>query len=472
MKSLFLCLLLFLSFAAEALSQTCCQRNVGTEIAFPYDVNSQIYNDMGYIGTGSGWDEVFLSIEHGGGPSLKCPRIDLFEMNPIKPPPVPHNLDYRFSGRFAVTGDGSPPRGYSVTLNVSLIDVGRGAAVKSGTSSWTCVPREAGYCLKMRLQKTRELAKTFQPLDKIIYDYERIPETLTVKLEKDPILAGEEMKIILTDIKDIDSKPSQPWQRILVKAEKGKILNGESYGEFKVFKVGNGTVEIEYKAPNECKNTVETITILNSCSIKPDLPPYPEREITKKKFDIFCVEGKIKIEEDWSSLPANPINPRSGMSPPQCAYTEGPINKTPGWITFRLRPTKDPCMYEVVEFDKTPSVYNERYIPANRKCCDYKYHSQKNYKLTSDGTGKTIVDFRNNPARPLSVYISNTQSYTAECLNFPLMPKIDYSGDWDLHNNAWPLKNGFVDDIRSAKFELVIDDKEVEKLRNRCKKGK
>jgi len=457
-----------------ALSQTCCWRNVGTEIIFPYDVHSKIYDDMGYIGTDSGWDEVFLSREHGGSPSLHCPRINLVEMNPVKPPPIPPKLDYKFSGKYSVTGDGSAPRGYSVTLSVALIDVGRGATVKSGTSSWTCAPREAGYCRTVRLQKTRELAKTFQPLDKIIYDYERIPETLAVKLEKETVFAGEEMKITLSDIKDINSKPSQPWQRILVKAEKGGILNGEPYQEFKVFHVGSGSLEIAYRAPDTCKSDAETITIMNSCSIKPDLPPYPEGGIAKKSFDIFCVEGKIKIEEDWSSLPANPLNPRSGMSPPVCAYKEGPTSKTAGWITFRLQRTKDTCVYEVVERDNAPSLYEERLIPAKR-CCDYKYRSSKTYKLSSDGARHLFVNFRNNPARPFSVRISNQQSYTAECLNAPPsspMRKIEYSGDWDLHNNSWPLKNGYRDDIGSTSFELVIDDREVERLRDRCKKGK
>ncbi len=61
---------LTLFIPSESLSKTCCQRNVGTKILFPYDRDSKVYNDMGYIGTESGWDEVFVSFEHCGGPYL------------------------------------------------------------------------------------------------------------------------------------------------------------------------------------------------------------------------------------------------------------------------------------------------------------------------------------------------------------------------------------------------------------------
>lgn len=463
-KLLLVCLILFLSYPLAAISQTCCWRNVGTEIAFPYDVNSQIYNDMGYIGTESGWDEVFVSFEHGGGPLLKCPQIDIIEMNPIKPLPIAPKLDYKFSGRYTVIGDGSPPRGYSVTLSVDLIDVGRGATVKRGTSSWTCVPREAGYCLRMRIEKTQALAKTFQPLDKIIYDYERIPETVAFKLEKEPVLAGEKMKITLTDIKDINAKPSQSWQRILIKAEKGKILNGEPYQEFRVFRVGNGKVEIEYKAPDICKSDVETITVLNSCSIRPDLPPYPERKIAEKKFEIFCVEGKIKITIDLT-----PWHIISGLlQDEECQYKGGPIKKEPGYLIFRLRPTKDPCIYEVEEKDSIPSIYEERYIPVDTEhCCIFSYREERMFKFS----GKPVVNFNKSLNKPFFLTIDNSGKSIINC---PPAPPITQSFPWGEGSQgypSWPLKNGYVDDIiKSMKYELIIDDKEVEKLIKRCTK--
>lgn len=470
---LFLVFLFGLSlFPFPSSSKTCCWRNVGTEILFAYDKESKIYNDMGYIGTDSGWDQVFLSAQYGGGAALKCPRIDVLELNPVKPVPRKPLLDYVFSGRYTVTGDGSPPRGYAVTLHVDLIDQGHGKTVKSANANWLCVPREAGYCVRVGLEETVKLGRTFQPLDSFIYDYERIPETARVELETDPILAGERMKIVLRNLVDANSKPSQPWQRILIKAEKGRILNGESRGDFKVFQVGSGTVEVEYQAPDGCKNDLETLTVMNSCTIRPDVPATPEREIVRKTFNIFCVEGKIRITEDWSALPSHPLKAQLVM--PICGYQGGSTKKVPALLAFRLKPTKDPCVYEIVDKGGSASIYEERYVPSNRNCCDYQYASSKLYRL-SDKPAPSVVNLRKSPEKPLSVSISNRHTYTAECLNAPPkspLRKIDYSGEWDLHNNLWPLKNGHVDDIKTSRFELIIDEKEVKELKNRCARGK
>ncbi|MCP9456638.1 MAG: hypothetical protein NNA18_11090 [Nitrospira sp.] len=443
---------------------------MGTEILFPYDKECKIYNDMGYIGSDSGWDQVFLSAQYGGGPALKCPRIDVIELNPVKPVPRKALLDYVFSGRYIVTGDGSPPGGYAVTLHVDLIDQGHGKKVISANANWSCVRREAGDCLRVRLEETVRLARTFQPLDSFIYEYERIPETARVELEKDPILAGERMKIVLRNLADANSKPSQSWQRILIKVEKGRILNGESRGDFKVFQVGSGTVEVEYQAPDSCKNDVETLTVMNSCTIRPDMPAIPESEIVRQTFNIFCVEGKIRITEDWTS--SHPL--KSMLVMPNCGYQGGATKKVPAFLAFRLKPTKDPCLYEVIDKGSSPSVYEERYVPSNRKCCDYQYASSKLYRL-SDTPAPSVVDLRNSPEKFLSVSITNRHTYTAECLNAPPrspLRKIDYSGEWDLHNNLWPLKNGHVDDIKTSRFELIIDEKEVKELKNRCVRGK
>lgn len=299
-KYLILCFILILFIPFEVLSKTCCHRNVGTEILFPYDVNSQIYNDLmgAPPGTAPGWNEVFTDKLHGGGPLLNCPEIYTIEMDPVKPVPFASVLEYKFSGRYSVTGDREQPRGYTVTLSVDLIDIAHGATVKNGQARWTCGPvgKEAGYCLRETLQNTQNLAKTFQPVDKLIYDYERIPESLDIELGKDSILVGDEMTITLKNIKDANSKPSQPWQRILVKAEKGKILNGLSLAEYRVFEVESGNIKIQYQAPEACGN--DKITIMNSCYINPNLKALPGKEIATRAIKINCPD--LTAEYDFS----------------------------------------------------------------------------------------------------------------------------------------------------------------------------
>ncbi len=96
----------------------------------------------------------------------------------------------------------------------------------------------------------------------------------------------------------------------------------------------------------------------------------------------------------------------------------------------------------------------------------------KSYNLNPD---KTKIDFRKDSESPFFIWISNKHNYSAECLNAATnssFRKIDYKGNWDLHKNSWPLKNGFVDDIRISRFELIIDEKEIMELKDRCMKAK
>lgn len=314
-KHMFLCLTLILFIPSESLSKTCCLREVATEVYAPYDTNSKVYKDIfGFSREflNGAWDQVFIDRALGGGPKLECPTIWMIELNGA--PEVEkfneyfkikriEELDYMFYVKYNVTGMGEPPYGYEVKLEAELVDLAHGSTVKSAQSSWRCAPREAGECIRARIQNTENVAKSFQPLDKLIYDYERIPETLDIELEKNTTVPGEKMTITLKNIKDASSKPSKAWQRILVKVENGIILNGTEtpLEGCKVFEVGSGNIVIEYLAPWECKNGFEKITVMNSCVINPKQNPIPEKEITRKQFDIICAEGLLSFSYLYQS---------------------------------------------------------------------------------------------------------------------------------------------------------------------------
>ena len=82
------------------------------------------------------------------------------------------------------------------------------------------------------------MARSFQPLrSKLIYDYERIPESASVEPEKDPVRAED---TILSE----DARPGGPGreknprlEKIFVEVEKGNILNGIERDGFHVFEV-------------------------------------------------------------------------------------------------------------------------------------------------------------------------------------------------------------------------------------------
>jgi len=195
----------------------------------------------------------------------------------------------------------------SFTFKLQLVDHHRGVVVKEGQTSWVGATQAIGGKFRgigAGLDQIKELSRTFKPLPQIIHDYEGLPEKATLELEKDalgqekdPIPAGEKMTIHLKDIVDYQGNTSQPWQWVIVKAEKGKIEignNGRDAGEGAVaFEVGGGAIDFIYKAPDECKKDTEnkdTITVYNTCNNDPRTAgSFPrEKVIATKSFDIDC----------------------------------------------------------------------------------------------------------------------------------------------------------------------------------------
>jgi hypothetical protein len=148
------------------------------------------------------------------------------------------------------------------------------------------------------------LAKSFHPLDEVINDYERIPERATIEAEKDPIMSGKKMTVHVKDMRDNRGRTPQPWQRFLVKTEKGKILNGTQQEEYRVFEVGGGAIDLVYQAPEECKKDTEKIEISNTCVIDPQSRVTLERGIASTGFNILCDrwEGIITYTEQVSGI--------------------------------------------------------------------------------------------------------------------------------------------------------------------------
>ena len=146
-----------------------------------------------------------------------------------------------------------------------------------------------------------DLVKDFSNISEIIYDYERKPQKCRVTLPEDSgdtVQAGKAVTVTLSNIIDHMGRPPQPWQRILVKVEKGTITNAEAkWGELYVFRAGKAaTVEIQYRAPDACKPDKETITVFNTCVRKESHKSiYPGPEIGKKEFNIACDQWDVKI---------------------------------------------------------------------------------------------------------------------------------------------------------------------------------
>ncbi len=210
-----------------------------------------------------------LFIDYVVQPSLTLKRV--IEIHPGEWEGAVGNSDYWPS---QVIGDWS--------IQFALIDPHHSTTLKEVEASWT------GNVARDGQESFYNLARQLMPLDDLIHEYERLPELCDVQPEKESIEAGQTMTIDITDIVDSRMAAPQPWQRIMVCAEKGRILTGCEKGNCSVFEVGNGIVSVNYKAPQLCEDEQEEIQVWNSCNCTGDLyNTIPEKEISRTSFKIY-----------------------------------------------------------------------------------------------------------------------------------------------------------------------------------------
>jgi hypothetical protein len=284
--------------------ENCCQRTVWTA---PFTLPE---------GDAANWSNQFAAAFDDGFhqvlPHSGCPLIVEFTGDTI-------GHDYRFvgvvkaEGRAQVDAEGHF-RGTFIET-VRLLDPNHAEAVlREGRVSWTGTLAEglnhqvSTYDPSQDsrnptwINPTGDLGKEFIDIASLIYDYERKPQSCQLTLERaspTTVQPGETVTIRVSDIFDYQSRPSQPWQRVYMKGEKGRILNGREKGEYRVFDVGDGNVSVTYRAPDDCKSAKDTVTVFNTCYTKnnPDGTPMdvvPDAQIASKEFDIVC--NRVSID--------------------------------------------------------------------------------------------------------------------------------------------------------------------------------
>ena len=228
----------------------------------------------------------FLDLEYLWKGTLSLDRIDEIE---------PGYWEEGYEGK----PDYVPGQAYGDwTLHMRLVNAHYNEVVKEGRTSWTGSASGAGS------EEIKDLARSvFSPVDDIIYDYEQIPWSCEVDPEKDEISVGDGMSITIKNIRDSMGREPRPWQRIVVRVEKGEITNGVKLEEegLYAFLAGDGELEMEYKSPEDCKDSgTEEITVYNSCDwgqewVRPLRVTGTQREIGEGEFEITCDwEGTIE----------------------------------------------------------------------------------------------------------------------------------------------------------------------------------
>lgn len=228
-------------------AETCCTRSV--------TVNISGSSEEASLATAM-WVNLFSS--EGGNPLPRCPILI------VRPGGC---IDYQLKG---VLSSGPVGR-----LDMKLVDCVHNTVVKEGNITWPCASFPQS-CIDSMMSFITSFAASFQPLDHIISDYERIPEQCEIAIEQEEISPGQEIQVKLSDIVDSEGRKSKEFNRIVVYASKGEIIGGtemDSDPKFRAFRVGTGSITFTYRAPDtedNPGNSDDTIFVYNSCDIRPE----------------------------------------------------------------------------------------------------------------------------------------------------------------------------------------------------------
>ena len=162
-------------------------------------------------------------------------------------------------------------------------------------------------CARRMWTNSQSEFKKKNPLD-IMYRYEETPTECDINPEKEKVSKSEEIEIELANFTGLYGGPSKGFNRVIVHAYHGKITNGatcEIGPDYKVFNVGSGTVKVEYRAPDECDETEDRITVYNSCDILPNSKwPLGKTElhekIEEKEIEIVCWDWTGTLTIKWN----------------------------------------------------------------------------------------------------------------------------------------------------------------------------
>lgn len=182
-------------------------------------------------------------------------------------------------------------KGQYFTFYAKLIDPNHGNAVLAGPEHVSWHGHVKDHFINKPTGGTRdlivELIQHLRPFDDKIEAYERIPESCTIEPEKDEIEGGETITINLNNIQNAKGRTPKPWQRLVVKVDIGKIKNGVNKHPEYIFKVGGGSVAVQYEAPEKCDFDTENITVSNSCETKGPLSATVEhKQIASKEIKV------------------------------------------------------------------------------------------------------------------------------------------------------------------------------------------
>jgi hypothetical protein len=161
-----------------------------------------------------------------------------------------------------------------------------------GTLSTDRLSQTTGSGLDRQLSK---LIRNGTPYNVLAWSFEKKPDQCRVEPEKEEVREGEEIDIVLSDFRDALQQPSREFNRILVHAYEGKILNGERCAagpDYRVFRLDEQPITVRYRAPKNGDANSDKVTVYNSCEILP-LEKSPLR-VTSPHKEIATCDLRLK----------------------------------------------------------------------------------------------------------------------------------------------------------------------------------
>jgi len=220
-------------------------------------------------------------------------------------PGIPYEPEYSFdtdfvSGLDEYTDEGHPIRSrYTVTLYFEgeqreLVHrwqtQGTWDTIYNNGTSWM------GHGQKLEHQYSDGM-----DIVEIVARFEKKPTSLLLTPEKEEVSAGEIIDIELSEFTDEFGEPSREFNRLVVHAFAGEIMNGNKCDigpDYKVFRVDAGINIIKYRAPDNCEESEDRITVYSSCDI------LPVSRVPLSKTQIYTRleerEIDIKCDYEWS----------------------------------------------------------------------------------------------------------------------------------------------------------------------------
>jgi len=160
------------------------------------------------------------------------------------------------------------------------------------------------------VMKLNSAYKSGPDIIEIIERFEKRPVDFNINPERNDLDAGEIIDFDLTEFKDIFGEASREFNRIVVHAYEGDILNGDPCNigpDYRVFKLNNGSVKVKYRAPSDCNVSSDRFTVYSSCDILPNSRvPIVETQIKErifeKEFAINCYDAKLNISGKYEKI--------------------------------------------------------------------------------------------------------------------------------------------------------------------------